>query len=94
VYPGILNHEPDSAGARKAADAVHRSMKELRAVAPAGGAYVPESNFFETDFQHSYWGNNYARLASIKKKYDPECLFFVHNGVGSEQWNADGFSSL
>src|SRR5262249_36945990 len=32
----------------------------------------------------SYWGDNYARLAEIKNKYDPDGLFIVHNGVGSE----------
>ena len=91
AYPGFVGHEPDVAGGRKAAEAVHRCMSELRAVAPEGGAYVSESNFFERDFQHAYWGANYTRLAEIKKKYDPDGLFFVHNGVGSEQWTPDGF---
>jgi FAD/FMN-containing dehydrogenase len=94
AYPGISMHEPDLAKGRKQADAVHRCMNELRAVAPNGGAYVSESNFFESDFQHSYWGNNYRRLAETKKRYDPDGLFFVHNGVGSEQWTPDGFARL
>jgi FAD/FMN-containing dehydrogenase len=94
AYPGIPDHEPDVARGRKAADTVHRGMNELRAVAPRGGAYVSESNFFESDFEHAYWGANHARLAEIKKKYDPDGLFFVHNGVGSEQWTRDGFTRL
>jgi hypothetical protein len=94
AYPGIPNHEPDVAKGRKAADTVHRCMNELRDVASNGGAYVSESNFFESDFEHSYWGTNHARLAQIKKKYDPDGLFFVHNGVGSEQWAPDGFTRL
>ena len=69
-------------------------MNALRALAPQGGAYVSESNYFEPDFQRSYWGSNHARLAEIKKKYDPDGLFFVHNGVGSEQWSRDGFTKL
>jgi len=69
-------------------------MNELRAVAAEGGAYVSESNFFESDFQHSYWSSNYPRLAEVKKKYDPDGLFFVHNGVGSEQWTSDGFTRV
>jgi hypothetical protein len=32
------------------------------------------------------------RLVAAKKKYDPEGLFFVHHGVGSDEWSADGFS--
>jgi len=94
AYPGIPNHEPDVRKGREAAEAVHRSMNELRAVAGKGGAYVSESNFFESEFEHSYWGTNCSRLAEIKRKYDPEGLFFVHNGVGSEQWSLDGFAKL
>jgi len=94
AYPGIPGHEPDVVKGRQGAGAVHRCTNELRAVAAGGGAYVSESNFFESDFQHAYWGSNYSRLAEIKKKYDPEDLFFVHNGVGSEQWTADGFTRL
>jgi hypothetical protein len=94
AYPGIPNHEPDIASGRKGADSVHRSMNELRAVASSGGAYVSESNFFESDFAQSYWGANHVRLAEIKKKYDLDGLFFVHNGVGSEQWSPDGFTRL
>ena len=93
-YPGVRGHEPDTAAARKSRDRVHRSMNELRALAPNGGSYVSESNFFEEDWQHSYWGSNYPRLASVKKKYDPSGLFVVHNGVSSEEWSADGFTKL
>lgn len=81
AYPGITGHEPDAAAARKSKAAVHACMNALRAVAPAGGAYVSESNFFESGWQRSYWGSNYPRLASIKAKYDPDGLFTVHNGV-------------
>jgi FAD/FMN-containing dehydrogenase len=92
AYPGVPNHEPDVAKGRIGANAVHRAMNELRSVAPNGGAYVSESNFFEADFQHAYWGTNHSRLAGVKNTYDPDGLFFVHNGVGSEQWSADGFT--
>jgi hypothetical protein len=34
------------------------------------------------------------RLRQIKDKYDPDGLFFVHHGVGSEDWSADGFEKL
>ena len=94
AYPGISMHEPDVAKGRKGADAVHRCMNELRAVVSNAGAYVSESNFFESDFQHSYWGTNYSRLTEIKNKYDSDGLFFVHNGVGSEHWSTDGFTRL
>jgi len=93
-YPGVRGHEPDVEAARKSRERVHACMNELRILAPNGGSYFSESNFFEKDSQHSYWGSNYARLALVTKKYDPTGLFFVHNGVGSEEWSADGFTKL
>ena len=30
----------------------------------------------------------------MKDKVDPDGLFFVHHGVGSEDWSPDGFTRL
>lgn len=94
AYPGIPGHEPSVAEGRKAAARIDRCADQLRAIVPNGGAYVSESNYFEKGWQQAYWGSNYPRLAEIKRKYDPDGLFFVHNGVGSEQWSPDGFTRL
>jgi FAD/FMN-containing dehydrogenase len=94
AYPGLPGHAPDLAAAHKKSDAVAKSMDELRKLAPNGGAYVSESNYFERSFGEAYWGSNYARLREVKKKYDADGLFFVHNGVGSEEWSKDGFTRL
>jgi FAD/FMN-containing dehydrogenase len=94
AYPGIPGHEPSVAAGRKAAARLARCMSQLRALVPEPGSYVSESNYFEQRWQQSYWGSNYPRLAEIKRKYDPDGLFFVHNGVGSEQWSPDGFTKL
>jgi FAD/FMN-containing dehydrogenase len=94
AYPGLPGRDPDLATARKRSDAVAKSMDEIRKLAPNGGAYVSESNYFERSFGEAYWGSNYARLKEVKKKYDPDGLFFVHNGVGSDEWSADGFTRL
>ena len=53
---------------------------------------VWETDYFEANWQDSFWGDNYARLKRIKQKYDPDGLFFLHHGVGSEDWSADGFT--
>ena len=92
VYPGIPGHEPSVAEGKQAAERINLAVDELRKVAPNGGAYCSESNYFEKGFQQSYWGDNYSRLLAIKKKYDPDDLFIVHNGVGSEGWSRDGFT--
>jgi hypothetical protein len=46
------------------------------------------------DWQRALWGSNYSRLLAAKDQYDPDGLFFVHHGVGSERWSADGFTKL
>jgi hypothetical protein len=92
VYPGVPGHEPDLNAARRNACEIRKSMDELRKIVPDAGSYVSESNFFDQSWQQSFWGPNYARLRAIKEKYDPTGLFFVHHGVGSEEWSADGFT--
>jgi FAD/FMN-containing dehydrogenase len=92
VYPGIAGHEPDVPAARQNAIKIGQAMSELRKIVPQAGSYVSETNYFENSWQESFWGANYPRLLTIKNKYDPTGLFFVHHGVGSEGWNADGFT--
>jgi FAD/FMN-containing dehydrogenase len=93
-FPGIKGHEPDQTTAHRVAGAVARSMDELLKVIDGPGSYVSESDFFDPKWQRSFWGTNYPRLAATKKKYDPDGLFFVHHGVGSEAWSPDGFTRL
>jgi FAD/FMN-containing dehydrogenase len=94
AYPGITGHEPDVATARRHAAAIDQAMNEVRRVLSDVGSYVAESNFFDAAWRQSFWGPNYARLLAVKDKYDPDGLFFVHHGVGSERWSADGFTRL
>jgi FAD/FMN-containing dehydrogenase len=94
AYPGIRGHEPDLSIARKHADAIQNAMNEVRKLLPNVGSYVAEGNFFDEAWRESFWGSNYVRLLAVKDKYDPTGLFFVHHGVGSERWSADGFTRL
>jgi FAD/FMN-containing dehydrogenase len=94
AYPGIRDHKPDTATAHRNAQAIGRAMDEVRKLVPNAGSYVAESNFFEADWQRSFWGSNYGRLLAVKARYDPDGLFFVHHGVGSERWSANGFTKL
>jgi FAD/FMN-containing dehydrogenase len=91
AFPG-LPRAPDLAAARHDAAAIGRAMGELRRLVPQAGSYLSESDYFEHGWQQAFWGGNYPRLRAVKAKYDPEGLFFVHHGVGSEDWSADGFT--
>jgi FAD/FMN-containing dehydrogenase len=92
TWPGIPGHEPDLVTARNAAGRIDDAMQELKKLVPAPAAYLAESDFFERSWQEAFWGANYQRLLAVKKKLDPDGLFFVHHGVGSEDWSADGFT--
>jgi FAD/FMN-containing dehydrogenase len=91
-FPGLPRPALDVAAARKNARAIDLAAAELRRIAPDAGSYVSESNYFNSSWQDAFWGTNYPRLREVKAKYDPDGLFFVHHGVGSEEWSADGFT--
>jgi FAD/FMN-containing dehydrogenase len=94
AYPGLARPAMDLVAAHEDARRIDAATAELRKIAPDAGSYVSESNYFNAAWQQAYWGTNYARLRTVKDKYDPDGLFFVHHGVGSEDWSADGFTRL
>ena len=91
AYPGTPGRDIDKSAAHKDADRIAAAAAQLRKLVPDAGSYVSESNYFNARWQSAYWGGNYRRLRAVKAKYDPDGLFFGHNGVGSEDWSADGF---
>ncbi len=94
AYPGETRWMPDLRDGHKAAHDVDLAAAELRRIAPDAGSYVSESNYFNESWSRDFWGENYERLKAVKAKYDPDGLFFVHHGVGSERWSPDGFTRL
>lgn len=85
-YPGIASYEPDTALAAERTEAIGRAMACLSRVAPDPACYLAESAYRIEDWQHAFWSTNYDRLLAIKTAHDPEGLFHVHHGVGSERW--------
>jgi FAD/FMN-containing dehydrogenase len=94
AFPGIPHSAIDLETAHADAHAIDQAIAALRAVAPGAGSYVSESNYFNADWQRAFWGDHYARLRKVKQRYDPDGLFFVRHGVGSEEWSDDGFTRL
>ena len=56
------------------------------------GAYSNEADVREPDFQTTFFGGGqrYQELLRIKRVYDPNGLFIVGAGVGSEEWDVAG----
>src|SRR5260370_809558 len=94
--PGLViaDDSEAAAAARSQAAAVEATMNEIRKLLRRVASYVWETDTFQPDWQDAFWGENYARLRAVKDKVDPAGLFFVHHGVGSEGWSADGFTRL
>ncbi len=93
VYPGVPGHEPKLPEARTQVERVRAAAAPLRALS-APASYLSESDYFEEHWKQAFWGSNYARLETIKTRYDPDGLFFAHHMVGSDRWSADGFTRL
>jgi len=94
AYPGLRGARPDLAQAHRNAAEVAATAAALRTVAPGAGSYLSESNYFNAAWRDAYWGSNYPKLRAVKARYDPNGLFIVHHGVGSEDWSPDGFTRL
>lgn len=92
TFGGLATPNPVLASTHR--DRVNAAMAALRIAAPNSGAYVNECDYFQSDWQNALWGPNYQRLLDVKRHYDPDGLFFVHHGVGTEGWSADGFTRL
>ncbi|KAI8634142.1 FAD/FMN-containing isoamyl alcohol oxidase MreA [Xylariaceae sp. FL1651] len=67
-------------------------LAKVAALAPDGGAYLNEGDADQPDFQATFYGDHYARLLDIKRRYDPHDIFYAQTAVGSERWEqeADG----
>jgi hypothetical protein len=62
----------------------------LVSLAPDTGAYISEADPTEELWQTTFYGEHYEKLVEIKKKWDPEGVFWYKNGVGSEMWEPVG----
>jgi hypothetical protein len=61
----------------------------LAAATPGSGTYLNEANFRQADFQTHFFGDNYDKLLEVKMKYDPDDVFYVTTGVGSDAFVVD-----
>ncbi|THU91900.1 FAD-binding domain-containing protein [Dendrothele bispora CBS 962.96] len=67
---------------------IRDELSVLENLVPGGDSYFNEASLYEPNPQHTFFGDHYERLESIKDKYDPLGLFIVAEGVGSERWDS------
>jgi len=53
---------------------------------PSPAAYLNEADFNQPNWQQVFYGDNYPKLAPIKRKYEPENIFWGPTVIGSEAW--------
>jgi len=60
----------------------------------ASGAYLNEADPRNPRWKEEFYGENWAKLSSVKKKWDPEALLWARTAVGSEEWVETGEQRL
>lgn len=61
---------------------ISASIQPFKALTPGGGCYMNEGDWTEENWQQTFYGENYDRLLSVKKQYDPTSLFNCWKCVG------------
>ncbi|KAH6638522.1 hypothetical protein BKA67DRAFT_596339 [Truncatella angustata] len=61
-------------------------VPQLMAITPGSGTYVNEADFNQPNWKVDFFGANYDKLLTIKKKWDPTGMFYILKGVGSDSW--------
>ncbi|RAH82826.1 FAD-binding domain-containing protein [Aspergillus japonicus CBS 114.51] len=70
---------------------VNSQLPFVRALqVPSLGVYYNVVDIEQPNSRQALWGDNYERLYAIKQRCDPEGLFIVRMGVGSEDWDDEG----
>lgn len=69
-------------------------MQTWRDISPGAGSYLAEADRLEPNFGDAFFGDKYPRLLELKKKLDPQDVFFATTGVGSERWRVESVDGL
>jgi len=93
----LIGTQPDNLTPQAARDEearIQSYMDVWRQLTPGSGSYMNEGDPGEPDWQHSFFGDNYATLLKIKRLWDPWGVFWAQRTVGSESWEVrteDGY---
>lgn len=87
-----LDHSTPEALAIASKDLQENILQPWRDISPVsegGGTYLNEAHVDEKDWQESFYGGYYPRLSEIKRKWDPNDVFYATTAVGSERWKVE-----
>lgn len=90
VVPATWNFANESLKARQTDLLTNKWVKVLRELSPDSGCYLNEADVNEPDLAHAFWGGNYERLVGIKRRVDPEGVFWCKPCVGGGEWAVEG----
>ncbi|KAF5864046.1 hypothetical protein ETB97_008783 [Aspergillus alliaceus] len=63
-----------------------RRLAAMKKLAPGTGTYLNEADPFDPEWKKDWFGDNYDWLVSVKRKYDPDQVFWCWRCVGNEGW--------
>lgn len=69
------------------------ALEKLAPVSQGGGAYLNEADAEDPSWRESFYGY-YPRQLAIKRKYDPDGVWYAKTAVGSEMWAEDSQQRL
>lgn len=58
----------------------------IEGATPGMGTYINEGDFRQPNWKEVFYGANYDQLLSIKRKWDPDGMFYCGVAVGSDGW--------
>jgi hypothetical protein len=62
-------------------------VKALKKLEPESGAYMNEADPTNPEWKNDYFGEeHYERLLEVKRRWDPEGVFWCRSCVGSDSW--------
>lgn len=89
LTPWIAKPEAWPAMVRSQQQMSDEFLPQIKAASPGGAAYMNEADPRELNWREEWYGENWDKLNEVKKKWDPNDLFYVFKGVGSDAWNVD-----
>jgi FAD/FMN-containing dehydrogenase len=82
IHVGEWLHPLEDTVLQSTAQGFLKMLDPLKKLSPGGGAYLNEAHYLEPDWQQTFYGSFYDRLAAVKNTYDPTHIFDCYKCVG------------